>query len=43
VLHAVRKIEAKVIFNADAPELFDPELSDRVKALRSEIETARNT
>ena len=41
VLHAVRKIEAKVEFNAEAPELFDPELSDLVKALRLDIEARR--
>lgn len=41
VLHAVRKIAAKVEFNAEAPELFDPELSDLVAKLRSEIEARR--
>jgi hypothetical protein len=41
VLHAVRKIEAKVEFNAEAPELFDPELSDLVAALRADIEARR--
>ena len=41
VLHAVRKVEAKVQFNPEAPELFDPELSDFVKALRAEIEGRR--
>jgi hypothetical protein len=41
VLHAVRKIEAKVEFNAEASELFDPELSDFVKGLRAEIEARR--
>jgi hypothetical protein len=43
VLHAVRKIAAKVEFNEESPELFDPELSDLVKALRSDIEARRNT
>ena len=41
VLHAVRKIEAKVEFRAEAPELFDPELSDLVRGLRSDIEARR--
>lgn len=41
VLHAVRKIEAKVEFRAEAPELFDPELSDLVLGLRSDIEARR--
>ena len=43
VLHAVRKIAAKVEFNEESPELFDPELSDLVKALRSDIEARRDT
>lgn len=38
VLHAVRKIAAMVVLNDELPELFDPELSDRVKALRGDIE-----
>jgi hypothetical protein len=38
VLHAVRKIERKVEFNAEAPGLFDPEMSDLVKSLRAAIE-----
>lgn len=41
VLHAVRKIAAKVEFSAEAPELLDPELSEFVNALRSEIEARR--
>ena len=41
VLHAVRKIEAKLEFRAEAPELFDPELSDLVRGLRSDIEARR--
>jgi hypothetical protein len=41
VLHAVRKIAAKVEFAPETPELFDPELSDFVNALRSDIEARR--
>ncbi|MCA6114279.1 hypothetical protein J6524_04960 [Bradyrhizobium sp. WSM 1738] len=41
VLHAVRKITAKVEFSAEDPSSFDPELSDFVKALRAEIEARR--
>jgi hypothetical protein len=38
VLHAIRKIAAKVEPNDEAPELFDHELSDMIKALRADIE-----
>jgi hypothetical protein len=43
VLHAVRKIAAKVEFNEASPEILDPQLSDLVKALRSDIEAGRDT
>jgi hypothetical protein len=41
VLHGIRKIAAKVEFNADAPQMFDPELSGLVNALRADIEAKR--
>jgi chromosomal replication initiator protein len=42
VLHAVRKIAAKVDFASETPELFDPELSDFVNALRTDIQARRS-
>jgi chromosomal replication initiation ATPase DnaA len=38
VLHSIRKIAAKVVLNAEAPEMFDPDLSEFVTALRAAIE-----
>lgn len=41
VLHAIRRIGAKVELNPDAPEMFDAELAETITSLRSAIEARR--